>query len=139
MSLKRADIDFVLDNLSEVSRDELRVAGVSLSDTRKALQIAGGEVLWRDGKPMCLFGAVSGYGGLELFNLTTEAYYATPLRSLRESRAALARLRKAHSGRPMVAHTYSSHPKARQWVALLGLRPIRTVDGVLLSILPEIV
>lgn len=104
-----------------------------MDDVRKVLRTVEGHALYRNGKPILLYGCSRFATGMELYNLGTAEYYATPLRSLRESRAALTGLRAAHAGLPFYAHTYSTHPQARRWVELLGLRPVSERGGVLLS------
>ena len=139
MSPTQDEIDAVLSNLAEVSRAELASSGIGECDARAFLGNVKVSAIRRGGEPVMLYGFEHVDGEtISTWTLATARFYESPLRAAREVRSHLGKARRLKPRSRFVAHVRSPHPKAGQWVEMMGFKFLGSNAGARVYFLPPL-
>ena len=124
-----SDVHSVVNELSSISRCELRTVGVGLQDAEEAAHrgIANGVALAGevDGRAAFLFWFYPTVGATPTFFLSSPLYFQKPTALMFLSRRVLRECAEAYPKAIFVSHTFSSHPDVGRWFKLLGFKECR--------------
>lgn len=133
-----SDLVYIMANLSEQTRAEQAVMGLSDAELMAKLQefIRNGshsETLWQDGHPIYALGLIDGF----TWFVCTKAAWDLGTAGVRIGRQRMRALRNAEQ-RPLISLSRSPHPDAPRWFRALGFeeRPLRSVDGTRMFVYP---
>ena len=119
----KADIRYVLRNLSRQNAAELRLAGLSRSDAysrfRGLMAQGSADTAVHDGRPACILGLFQApHGTTVTWFIATDVYFSLGAPAVLHARRYMVRAAKEHGRIETV--TLSPHPDVRRWFELLG-------------------
>lgn len=118
------DVMAVLDNLSDISRDELKHFGKTPEDgaeyALRMIKENGGKAGVVNGEVVVVFGLdYSDQDAVFTWVLTTDAYFKQPPSGYKAYRKFMKELVAAHE-KPVMSISGSKHPEVERWFALTG-------------------
>jgi hypothetical protein len=130
-----ADVEYILENLSEVSAAEMMAFELTNWDmmhrARQCMKTGGLDCIIENGKPLAVIGSIyekDPYIHRTWF-IATQQYFDMGVKAVLASRRYMTTLAKSRPGVCFQAFTGSPHPQVERWFALLGFQKIQELDG----------
>ena len=120
-----ADVEDVMDRISEISADEMVRCGVDsawkgLGRAKMCKDKGYLDVGVRDGVPQCVFGGVRDGHVMRTWFIAAKEYFEGGLPVIRASRRHMARVAKLYPNFSIEAASLSQHPDVTRWFETMG-------------------